>query len=488
MKMTQLLTGAAAIALLAGVASAQTVTVDAGSDVSATGNVIAAEIDIANANLTGDLILNLDFTGPVFAGLGDGDFVDFTVDLTGFEFTQIVTGADVVANGADPNCAFAIQAGGNTGASSVTFRSTGQINACADADVDVTLPIVVTAADATYSTETRLVGPDNLLSSSTGDSDGVAPGSQPFVTQENAFSVAIADGQNPADLDAPAYILFGGNTEDSFGTLQVVDSGAAFADLAGTAMDFDDVVTDDNTLTITLSDATGIDISADGADDGTDPNCTPSGTTCVIDLADGDLTGTVAGGAVDILVVSENDALAPVVDQNLSAALSLDAESNYSVAGITGLTGDLDPIGRDDGVGLAGTFGAFPWTSLRTTGGTLSRFRITGLDTDLAQDDDECIVVNVLASSGALPDGNSACIPNVVISASNEADANADGEWTATFSSADIAEGLGITTETINGDIEFDIRIADTVLAQEGENVLRLYAKGGIVTGTGFDN
>ena len=65
---------------------------------------------------------------------------------------------------------------------------------------------------------------------------------------------------------------------------------------------------------------------------------------------------------------------------------------------------------------------------------------------------------------------------------------HADGEWTATFSSADIAEGLGITTETINGDIEFDIRIADTVLAQEGENVLRLYAKGGIVTGTGFDN
>jgi hypothetical protein len=131
-----------------------------------------------------------------------------------------------------------------------------------------------------------------------------------------------------------------------------------------------------------------------------------------------------------------------------------------------------------------GAGNSFPWTNLRTSGGTQSNFRITGLRTDLAQDSDECIRVTVNNASGALPGASTACLDSADVTIA--ADGAAADTWTATFNSTAVANALGVTTEALNGDISFDVLVNDSANAGDGE-IARLLIKNGVVTGTAFD-
>lgn len=507
MKLVQLLSGAAVAALLAGAASAQTVGVDSANafdgagntgDFEAAGTVLASEMTIADAGLSGELMVAVDLSagGGVFQTVGAADQVDFTLTLTGFEFNRVVTSGDVgsVAGGALGDCGFAIQAGGANEGNTVTFRSNGQINQCADADLLFELPVDLTANNANFSWEFTLVGPDTSLASDTFDSNGAtAAVDDPLVSQSPAFAITIADGAAPAELDAPAYILFGGATSDVFGTVALTDNGID-DDLAGTDITFAEVGNDAHTLVISFADATGIASVELSLDDdligGTDTTtCVPVGNSCTINLDDSEVQLLVADAGEVFLVSDSGDAIAA---QDLSAEIVLNAAAGYSTAPITGTTGDLDSIGRDDGVtgrtpvgpdGLAGN--SFPWTNLRASGGTQSNFRITGMRTDLTQDTDECIQVTVSNTNGALPGAAAACLDAADVTVT--ADGAAAGTWSATFNSTAVANALGVTTEALNGDVSFEVITEDGAAGGDGE-IDRLLIKNGVVTGTGFDN
>ena len=518
MKMVQLLTGAAAIALVAGAASAQTVGVDSANQFDAAGNVgdfeaagtiLASEMSIPDAGLSGELMVAVDLSagGGVFQTVGASDQVDFTITVTGFEFNRVVTSGDVgsVAGGALGDCAFAIQAGGANGGNTVTFRSSGQINQCADNDLLFELPVNLTANNANFSWEFSLVGPDTSLASDTYDANGATPAvDEPLVTQEAAFEITIADGANPAELDAPAYILFGGNTSDQFGSVSLTDNGVD-DDLAGTDITFAEVGNDSHQLVITFANASGIaSVELSLADDvigGDTTTCVPSGNSCTIALDDSEVAALIAD-AGEVFVVSANNAGTPIAAQDLSAEIVLNAAAGYSTTPITGKTGDLDSIGRDDGVSSRTPLGSnpgitvaggnssvnsgnnFPWTNLRSSGGTQSNFRITGMRTDLNQDSDECVRVTVSNTNGALPGAASACLDAGDVTVT--ADGAAANTWSATFNSTAIANALGITTEALNGDVSFEVITHDGAPGGDGE-IDRLLIKNGIVTGTGFD-
>ena len=145
MKMTQLLTGAAAIALVAGAAQAQTVTPAAGVG-QLSGQTVMSE---RTGALSGNVVLGFGLDG-VFATMGAGGVVQVDVQLTNATFSSIVPNTAWAA-ATNANCDFGTPSlGGGAGGDSVRFESQAQINLCATAtggdpdDGVLTLPVNVT--------------------------------------------------------------------------------------------------------------------------------------------------------------------------------------------------------------------------------------------------------------------------------------------------------------------------------------------------------
>lgn len=380
MSIKQLLAGASLAALVGGAASAQLdVTYDAGADSTIDGDVIASEIVLSATNsLDGTVEMLFDFAdgaGPVpaYDDLGAAQDIEIVITLTNGTFTSPV---DPAAWSGAGDCDFTVSDNGGAGDTTVTLESTGQVNLCQDPAAALDLAISVEGAPFDIAWATNVKGGAARDNGTLDADNNDANGQQALLTQSPAYSVAYVAGA-PADLATPNFVDFdgAGDVEETFGTFQFELEAGVAVDLAGAVPDADDVLTDNNTLTVTFTDATGIDqVEFNSAQ-----LCNPTGNTCVISLSGANIQGAVAtADDIDITI----DGVTAVDAQPVAVELSLEAHTNYTVAPITGLSGNLAPINRDDGNALftvdpATTNLPFEWVKIGA-GGTENNFRLSG--------------------------------------------------------------------------------------------------------------
>lgn len=514
MKLVQLLTGAAAAALLAGAATAQSVTVTPvnlndtlAADTNApdiTGNIaaeniFASEIDIAAADAAGSpingvLMLNLDLSAdlPVEA-LGATDQIDFTVTLTGMELTSTVSTGNFGAadNNVPAACAFTIQADGAANDTTVTFRSAANVATCDEADLQFALPVDLTAGTGNFSWAVNLVGPNTPLASGTYDANGGAQGTPTLVSQAAAIASAITAG-NTSLMIAPGFTQFAGPSAiDGLGAFTITET-ARREDFAATAAIADDLLIEDatdnnSTFVLTFENAANLDLAfldfnENDTVDGGEPSCVPAGNTCSITVTSAQLAAIQADGNGTAIAVRA-DGNGPVAQQDVSATVTFsESQTYFTIANTVGT--DVGDILQDDGlaeVNVGAPIDAFPWTSLRCSGGTASQFRITG-GWDVSNPPTG-VIVNI---------GNSTVDYGVASVTLNNTQFNALNN-AVTFNSANICAALG-TTANGNADVSFqlvfDEGFYDGTPAAPAANTLearRLLTRSDIVTGTGFD-
>ncbi|WP_300540886.1 hypothetical protein [Maricaulis sp.] len=475
MKMVKLLTGAAAIALLAGAAQAQeysSVDGTAGTDF-VKDDILANEWD---GDLAGNVIIGFSSGGDdLFSTVGGGEVVSFDVTLTNARFsTSVAAGVWNTNVGAGGECEFGnVARGGGSGQSFIGWDSQeANLNACDNADFDadvgdLTLPIERIDPSLPVSIEMSFapVGSANFTENTVNED---------LVTLKDAYTPSVTAGteaDNLLSIDGSA--TAGGFTGD-LGNLTLGFDGTgpirtdAFAAIAaGNGVDSVEVV-------IQFDDITGVaSVTVDNACVLDDVANTATCDVDVADVDDGDVDVTWTHNGTDI-----------VAEQTPTATIDVTSATDYDVAGLAATA--LAPITYDDGLESItlqdrnGDTAEFAWVNLRASGGTSNAFRVTGIESDLATVTGECVMVHVGATSAALPGDSEACIGGATVSASE------DGTWTATFQSADLAAALGITTEAINGDVTFSVKIDDSIGAGAPQ-VERLLSRNGIVTGTGFD-
>ncbi len=509
MKLTQLLTSVAAVALLAGTAQAQLADVGgvAGTDITTT-TVIADEF---TGSVADEILLTFNAGADPFATVGVGESVEFNITLTNAVFTVAVPAAawDTDATNEAPNtstCDFGnVSAGGGLGQSTVSWtRQIAAPNECtqalfngdvgdlriaierADASLPATIqygfrPVATANFTADTQTETLLVNAsaynpdvdagdaaDNLLSSDGTAATGGFTGDLGHINGGFLAATAAIISRTEGDLAAGADIR---EDADAGATLPVITAGDGIAG-AG------DIV-----ATIQFADLTGIQ-SVTLAGDACDLDTNANTATCD-DLTPAEFDATDR----DILFTLTADATDVVAQQTPTVTLAITDENNWNIEGIS-TAQNLAAISWDDGVTnrtpimADNTPNLFRWTNLRTSGGTQSNFRITNMGTNLTVDSDECIQVTVSNTSGALPGNATACL------AANDVTVTADGvaanRWTATFNSTAVANALGVTNEAINGDIRFVVITNDNAGTVVPE-ISRLLIKNGIVSGTAFD-
>lgn len=481
MKLVQLLSGAAAVALIAGAASAQTVTPAAGAG-QLSGQTVMSE---RTGALAGDIVLGFGLDGE-FSGMGAGGVVQVDVSLTNATFSSIVPNTAWAA-ATNANCDFGTPSlGGGAGGSTVRFESTGQINLCATAtggdpddgvltlpvdvttngqDVEVTVTFTATADAGTYGGESV----DNTV-----------------LEFEQAYTFVFTPGAvGEGQFDSNGDDLLGGGT---IGTLDLAALPALIRSDVDTALA--DVQTGASAASVVVtfpSGATGIgSVSYTGGVAGVIgcvQGAAPSDNefTCAVPGADLD---ALIGGSDPIIIDDDADALTSITTQVPTAAVTFTDAASYDVGDVADT--DLRELDLDDGLATETFAGnnTFPWVSVRTDGGgTVSAFRLTGLASDLSVTGEE-VQVRATRSNGALGSTDWVAVTPASVSAS------ADGTtWTATFQSDEIGTALGVAGN-VNADLEFRVRCNDTDCADAPNanlEILRVLSRGGIVTGTGFD-
>jgi hypothetical protein len=521
MKLVQLLTGTAVAALLAGAAQAQL------ADVAGTVNNDILSPSVVAAEQTGvvsdEILITFNAIGggnpAPFASVGANETVEFNITLTNATFTSALAADvwDTDSVNASNACSFGnIFAGGGLGQNFVTWQNqlasgAACTQALFDSDIaiaagdirarisrtDASQPVTISygfrpAGSANFTADTQsetLIVTANaydaeatagavadVLLNATGTAfQGAANGDLGSVTAGftavTTAAIALPTGGNVA---AGATIRVDG---DAANTTAAADTVAAVTAGDGIAAAGDIVAT------IQFADLTGIaGVTFDGV--ACDLDTTANTATC------DDLTpANFDGGANDVvftLTAATDDVVAV---QTPTVALAVTDNAEFDIAGfaatplaaITWDDGVTSRIPLDAGTGLANSF---PWTNLRTSGGTQSNFRITGLRSDFTTDADEGIFVTVTNTNGALPGDATAQLDMADVTIT--ADGVADDTWTATFNSTAVANALGVTTEALNGDISFETRVFDAAPAGVGE-AARLLIKNGIVTSTSFD-
>lgn len=501
MKLVQLLTGAGVAALLAGAASAQVIT--------PTGAFDAAEYTASEFNgaVTGTVTLDHG-TGSgntPFAGIGAGGALVQTITFTNLQFSSVLPSTIGDDDGTQPVCDMNLTGGGGSGGSVFQLTSSGAINACDLSagnvmDWDVPLTRIAPGANATVEIVNSCSGPaldcagfTNFTETYTilREVDAYEGGSIAAVT----VATIDADGVGPA---TPFNI---GDVSYSFRTSADPDGAGPL----GTA----NINTDTGTIIVTGAAITSAEANINfplgtAGIASADISTTSGNITCTLDAPnnqfDCPLTAAqleaFAGTAADGRVTFTPDNANPILEQTPTVSVTVTDAANYDAPDVAALT--LGAIERDDGVQVATPTGPagganvnlFPWTNLRSTGGTQSNFRITGLASDLAQDSDECVLVALSATSGALPAAYTAPVCLAGADVTVAADATAANTWTAIFNSTAIASALGVTTEGVNGNVSIQVRVNDAAQAdtQTNSQIDRLLIKNGNVTGTAFDN
>lgn len=483
MKLVQLLTGAAAAALLAGAATAQTVTVVPGVGNIEEDTTLAAEL---TADVNGNLVLGLDFDGA-FASLGASGQVDMVVTLLNAEFSGVVTNAP---NGfTDNNCDFNIQSGGGAGGTTVTYRNASSdlylcANVGAGTEAESTLSLPISVSNVGQSVDVSVAFVRNAGSA------GYAGTTANFdlIDYEAVTSYTLTGNADASELLVTGTTLIDwsdvalAGDQGFLGNFASAAIGTADIDIDATAASYPAIVTDASTLVFgfdSVENITGITpTQTGGLDAGTGcaaPDATENSITCTI--ADEDVNDSSVNPLAFTLNISAADAV--VAPQTITATFTPDEEAGFTDVGVT--DADFALLDEDDGVSTTTIAAEFPWSSLRATGGTKSAFRITGLEASPS-------VINVILNSTYVRDGGTAPTESTVditsIADIQEDPLNA-GQFIATFTSEDIASLLG-TDGGVNADIQFSVVMEDGTGTTQLE-ALRLLSTGGVVSGTGFD-
>ena len=490
MKLVQLLSGAAAVALIAGAAQAQTVA--ATGDI-ADDTVFASEY---NNSIAGDTLLTVDLdagAGP-FLNVGAAGVVQATVTLTNLRFPSVVTSAAFTSVGVVAACNFDVVAGGGALGNSVTIQNTAQLNTC-NADGLWTLPLERVAAGPASLTVSYACTSDCGTFAATSNSFDLIREIDAYEAANQSVTAAVAAATLNATGIGPAapfalgevdYSLRDSGDPDGAGPLGVLNINVDQTPLV--AAGFSQIVAADAATSAELvvtfpSGITGVaSVAAVGVAGACVGNAVANTFTCPVTAGELALLNGVGQGAISFTP----DNVGQVALQTPTAALNVTANAGYALNSVG--AANLAAIEYDDGlntdVPVVGN--SFEWVSVRSSGGTDSAFRVTGLPTDLSATG-ACIEVQSTNTNTTIANTGWNCISGASVTAS------ADNTWTATFRSADVNAALG--SGEGNADINLRVRRADTInsVVQADNafnaqiNVRRVLSRNDIVTGTGFD-
>ena len=390
MKLTQLLTGVAAAAILTGAASAQL----ASTNIDATANnaefigttLVPTGLDLSAADLVGATELQLDMRtlvsgGPAFAALSAADEVQIRFDFTGMELAQGVGGGALEPNGACASGGSVVD-GGSVGDTFVVFEFSDPTvcdNAVDDLEVAFVLDAIASVGNVT-ATATE-VGGDEVFSVEH-DSNATTVAIEPLFFQfgagiadvyaaDGTLAVADADsGASGVPFDAFAAAL----DDDDYGDLDVSISAGYVIDLGSAGDTTDDVAlaaaaVDDYDLVISLDNAGGF------------ASATFAGSTIAFNDPSNDsdpntatFEGLVAGDFPSAITLNAATAQAG----NVIFAQTPTAELTANAASGTNLTlGSLGVVQLDDI--LREGFDAVDFEWVGAGGITNNIFRVTGI-------------------------------------------------------------------------------------------------------------
>lgn len=469
MTINKLLGAVAVAALIAGAAQAQTVTLD-GSGSSAQlpeqdAAFVVGEFQPAAAvdQLAGSLVIVPEFgAAAAFGAIPVDHRVTGTFTLTNATFTTPVGGTNTAGTGA---CDFVVgaQSGGGTGQTSVSFISAvsgtpgagDDFNTCAAAASDAvfTFPIIRTSSASPITVTAVFTQVDAAGAAVATPVTKTATAT--FAELANAWSAdAAVDNKFTAgaNLTASATGVLAAGSLGSISTdfRDVADNSVPASVAIGRASDGTQVVPGDlivdGEITITFPGGVG---DVDGvAIAGVVGPCTgPVADVFTCPVTAAELGSPLAAAGISYTV--GGGATPPATpEQTVTAALTLDAATDYV---LSGFSGNLATIEHDNGLDVA-ALGSFEWVRFGA-GGTESNFRI-----QLADSDEAAAVTEIRIAVAA--DGNGVTAANLVLPIGTDADTTARIQGsTVTFNS----RALGaIAGETGNADIAVAIQYQDT--------------------------
>jgi hypothetical protein len=407
MKLTQLLTGAAAMALIAGAAQAQSIEFDidipgtsgdpgaridtSGTfttlPISATGNgyTLASELDFEDAAPT----TNLEFAYNPQASIAGVAAARVTITLTGAVFDANIgdyAGPDLV------NCDFDVVDGGGAGDTTVVFDTTAStvFSDCTTDEIQFSLPILLTGGDANFSVSVQRLSNLSTIDSDTFDADTDDDRFEPLIDVGSAFTLlALGDERDFFTSGAPALPAnntqialatsfdtlvneeSGGNPANQIGNLYFLNSGAI--NLAGTGANFATAAQVSGVdVTIAVEDTTGLTGITVGTGGSAQTIEFEEGESSVtFEYAAGSVPGS--GTTLPVFVELDDDEETVIVNQTPSASFEIDftAASDLNDEAGAGVFDALDRQGT--------TEGPFRWTG-DASAGTESIFRCVGFD------------------------------------------------------------------------------------------------------------
>ena len=444
MKVIQLLTGAAAAALVAGAASAYTVVLTdtgLGAFAPTTDEVTSGPIDLASEAASGGASATFHvFVEQTLDGVFTTDDVLVTVNLSGGVFA-----AAVGNNNLEAQCATSgsLSEGGVAGTGSATFLVSG-LDTCDGSPAGPGAPDVGAlgfALPITLDGTSDLTVEIAIETDSNGTPVDQSPESLAVVDIAPAYTLTVAPaGNDPlADLDVvPIYTQFNpASTTEAIGVVELACDTTRDVDLVGTAVDCTadvaglDVTIDGDLVAYTL--ATG-DVEVGGV--------SASSIAANEQSADVDISALVAAptgtGAqnIDLTV----DGVDPINPSTYSATIALDLVAGF--VDPAPVTAAIDPVDRE---GTEVVFAWTPGTAVATANGSANVFRLGNMSDAPAR-----VFVEVLNNSDA-----AFVTPGII---QNPTDLPARGElvFTSDTLTTLIADDWG------RGDVRFSIELAET--------------------------
>lgn len=404
MTIKQLFTGAAASALLAGVASAQVPSLGAGDF---TGQVLPSERTTAD---TGDLIIDFALA-DVFAGMGAGGQVTARFTLTNAAFSATVPNNAWTA-ATEANCSFGEPTlGGGVAGSSVEFENINQLNLCTGANADdgfLTLPIEVSNPGDAVSIQVEFIGTADV-GTFTGEDDTLdALSYEQWVSYTVDFNDAavppvgqfdsLGDNlQGSGQIGRIETVLNGDVTHVDLATVVGVLTADAIVDSADIIVTFPDGVVGIDEANVDLDAAA----CTQGA--GADENV----FTCA---ATGAEVGAFDGAATGLITIDDDgDNTTLVTVQTPTLAIDADGDAGYGATDAAAT--DIAPIELDDGLSTDLVPGsAIAWSRIGE-GGSESNFRISLANSADASGFTRVIVTCGNASDAALEGAEIVLLP-----------------------------------------------------------------------------
>lgn len=473
MKMTQLLTGAAAIALVAGAANAQTAVTPSGA--------AGAPQQVANeysGAFDGVATLTFGTLAAPFAGAAANAAISVDVTFTNATFSAPVAAAGLATTN---TCAVSnVARNGGAGQSTVGWDFTDANVSNCDLTVDgaaIGVDIVRTTAGTPVTMTTS------------------------FTCSANCGAFVDFTETTQITWGADAYPAAGRSAAAAATVVLPSDGiGAAVAQNLGTVTySFQDTIA-------AAGGAPGGNINTDAGSQIVNGNAVASGTVrvsfpsgitgvtsvavagagaCVADAVNNRFDCPVSAaqliGLAGAGIQFTPDATNAIQPQTPTVEVLVSSNANYNVPGLAAV--DLATIEWDDGLNTDSfADNTFEWVSVRSSGGTNNAFRLTGLGTDMTAPG-ACVQVRATRSNTTIANADWQCITGASVVAS------ADSTWTATFGSADLNAALGAGEG--NADIELRVRRSDAAGADDAFalqiQARRVLSRNGIVTGTGFD-